>query len=263
MESFYDSHAEIEWARLEHHKMEFATTWRAMEEFIPAHSTILDVGGGPGRYSIKLAQAGHRVTLLDLSRACVELARRKAAEMNAPLAGFIHGDALDLSRFRAGEFDVVLLMGPLYHLVDPAQRDRAVREALRVLKTGGLLFAAFVTRYAFLIDVLKHSPEAIGTYTHVQQELLSTGINIESEENPGFTDAYFAHPAEIEPFMAGHGLRTVRLAAAEGIVAPAEPAVNNLPDDLFARWVDVCYRLGADPVTWGAAEHMLYVGRKL
>ena len=65
--------------------------------------------------------------------------------------------ALDLSRFTDASFDLVLVMGPLYHLVEPSDRDRAIREALRVLAPGGLLFASFITRYAVYIGLLKRS----------------------------------------------------------------------------------------------------------
>lgn len=262
VETYYDSYVEREWARASRHPIEFATTWMAMEQFIPEGSTLLDVGGGPGRYSIRLAQVGHRVTLLDLSSANVAFARAKAAELGAPVADFIHGNALDLSRFADASFDVVLLMGPLYHLVAAEDRDRAIREALRVLKPGGIIFTAFITRYAFLVDMLKYEPEAIGDFQGRLDHLLSTGVSMVSAENPGFTDAYFAHPMEIERLMSSYGLACLRLAAAEGVVSTAEPRLLELPSETLNKWASVCYRLGTDPLTWGTAEHMLYVGKK-
>lgn len=272
VEQYYDSAAEDEWLRLERHKMEFVTTCRAFDEFIPPGSTVLDVGGGPGRYSIRLARAGHRVTLLDLSAANVALARRKADEAGARLDDFVQGNALDLSRFAPASFDTVLLMGPLYHLLDVSLRHQAVAEAIRVLKPGGVLFAAFITRYATLYDIIKHDPADVTTLGGIWAGVLSAGIDIptdqradwrdETAHDAGFTDAHFAHPLEIEPFMSQHNLTKVRLAAAEGMIAAAEPAINSLPDAIFDRWADLCYRLGTDETVWGAAEHMLYVGRK-
>lgn len=262
VESFYDSCPQNEWIRMDRHRMEFRTTLRAMGEFIPPRSTILDIGGGPGRYSIELAKAGHRVTLLDLSSQNVELARQKARELGVEIATFVHGNALDLSRFADSAFDAVLLMGPLYHLVEPSDRDLAIREALRVLAPDGLFFASFINRYSVYIDLLKHDPGEITSCAKRYEELMTTAVHIPTEQNPGFTDAYFIHPMEIEPLMSGHGLSTLRLAVAEGLIAPVEAAVNGLPEEAFDAWVDVCYRLGTDPTTWGAGEHMLYVGRK-
>lgn len=262
VESFYDRSPQAEWDRMDHHKMEFRTTLRAMREFIPPRSTVLDIGGGPGRYSIELARAGYKVTLLDLSSGNVELAGQRAREMGVELAELVHGNALDLSRFAGSSFDAVLLMGPLYHLVDPSDRDRAIREALRVLAPRGMFFAAFITRYAVYVDLLKRDPGLIAQYARTYERLMGTGVHIPTEQNPGFTDAHFIHPMEIEPLMSDHGLTTLRLALAEGLIAPVESAVNALPGELFEEWLDVCYRLGTDPITWGAGEHMLYVGRK-
>jgi S-adenosylmethionine-dependent methyltransferase len=262
VESFYDRISQDEWTRMDRHRMEFRTTLRAMSEFFPPRSTILDIGGGPGRYSIELAKAGHRVTLLDLSSRNVELARQKAKESRVQIADFVHGNALDLSRFADSAFHVVLLMGPLYHLVEPSDRDLAIREALRVLVPGGLFFASFITRYSVYTDLLKHDPGEITRCAKRYEEIVTEAVHIPTEENLGFTDAYFIHPMEIEPLMSGHGLSTLRLAVAEGLIAPVEAAVNALPEEAFEEWVNVSYRLGTDPSIWGAGEHMLYVGRK-
>lgn len=262
VQAFYDASVQHEWERLERrHKMEFATTWRAMQEYIPAGSSVLDVGGGPGRYSIFLTRAGHRVTLVDLSPANVAFALAKSAELGAELDGCFQGDALDLSRFEDASYDVVLLMGPLYHLVRESDRNKAVVEAMRVLRSGGLLLASFITRYAFLNAILRDDPAGIAGVSAIDQ-LLTDGINLVRNDNPGFTNAHFIHPGDISSWMAAFGLAELRLAAVEPFVSAAEPPVNALSDDLFGHWAALCYRLGVDPVTWGSADHMLYIGRR-
>lgn len=264
VEQFYDSCAEREWLRMERHKMEFALNTRALREYLPARAAILDVGGGPGRYSIHLAQQGHEVTLLDLSAANVELGRRKAAEFGVSLRDCVHGDALDLSRFADQSFDAVLLMGPLYHLLEEADRARAVNEALRVLRPGGLLFAAFITRNAFLIDLLRAAPEELSNYTpQLLDHLLTHGTNVVTDQNPGFTNAYFVDPTEVAPWLAGFGLTRLRVMASDPIVQPVEERINALSGRDFQCWADVCYRISVDQTVWGTAEHLMYIGRKL
>lgn len=259
VQAYYDAEAQAEWSRLERHRMEWQTTWQAMAEFVPAQSRILDVGGGPGRYSTALAGAGHRVTLFDLSPESVALARHKAQELGVVLEDAVQGDARDLKCFGDAAFDVVLLMGPLYHLTDSRDREQALSEALRVLRPGGVLFSSFITRYAFLVDMLKRDP---GEIVSADLPLLERGVHIPSAEHPGFTDSYFAWPTEIEPLMATHGLRRLRLAASEPLVCLVEGVVNAAPVDAFEKWASLCYRLGEDPATWGATEHMLFVGLK-
>lgn len=259
VESFYDATVDQEWERLEHHKMEYALTQRAIDEFIPANSKILDIGGGPGRYSIYLAKRGHHVTLLDLSEANIEFARQKAAAENAPVINFIHGNALDLSAFEDHTFDAVLLMGPLYHLINSEDREQAVAEAYRVLRPHGIMLASFITRYATINDMLKNYPEMLAEDFDATLGLLKDGIHFRES---GFTEAYFILPSDITPLMESKGFRQLRLMAAEPFVAAIEPTINALEESVFRCWADLCYRLSTEPVTWGSAEHMLYIGQK-
>ena len=101
IEAFYDRNAQNEWDRLDRHRTEFAITLRTFEEHMPRPPLdVLDIGGGPGRYSIALAKRGYKVTLMDLSQRCLEFARGKAAESGVELAGYRHGTALDESACR-------------------------------------------------------------------------------------------------------------------------------------------------------------------
>lgn len=262
IERYYNSTVETEWSRLDWHKMEFTIVWRTLQEFIQPRSVILDVGGGPGRYSLELAKNGHHVTLLDLSEANIGYAKQKSRELGISLNDYVHGNALDLSRFGDNTFDVCLLMGPLYHLIDGEDRNQAVQEAVRVLKPGGALFATFVTRFAFLLYMIKDNPDSIAEYRDTVEQLLADGINIVSDQNPGFTNAYFTHPMEVAPFMERNGLTQLRLTAIESLISFMELSINELPQESFDLWADLTYRLGTDPTTWGNSEHMLYVGRK-
>jgi 2-polyprenyl-3-methyl-5-hydroxy-6-metoxy-1,4-benzoquinol methylase len=80
-ETFYDQNAQYEWDRLQRHRTEFAVTLRVLKDYLPpAPAKIADIGGGPGRYSIALAQRGYQVTLIDLSKGCLEFAKQKAHE---------------------------------------------------------------------------------------------------------------------------------------------------------------------------------------
>ena len=101
-----------------------------------APARILDCGGGPGRYAIELARPGYQVTLFDLSEGCLELAQRKAEEAGVGLEGVVQGSALDLSCFPDETFDVVLNLGPFYHLLESEERLRALKECKRVLEVA-------------------------------------------------------------------------------------------------------------------------------
>lgn len=262
VERFYDQNPQYEWERLERHRTEFAVTLRALADYLPGPpAKILDIGGGPGRYAIELARRGHEVTLFDLSRGCLEFAAEKAKEVGAELAHYEHGNATDLSRFADEEFDAVLLMGPLYHLLEEGERRRAVGEAKRVLKPEGLIFAAFITRYAPIRWAAKYEPELIIEDRETLVEVLISG-RLRARPGGGFTDAYFIHPSEIKPLLEGEGFQTLDLIACEGLISMIEEKINELSGEPWERWVELNYRLGKDLSVHGGAEHLLYIGRK-
>ncbi len=259
IESFYNANAQLGWERFERHRTEFAITKRALAEYLPPPpARILDCGGGPGRYAIHLGSEGYRVTLLDLAGGNLALARVKAVEAGVKIDSYIHGDALDLSDFADGFFDAVLLLGPLYHLVCAEERQRAAREALRVLRSGGPLFAGFITMYAPFRDALaKGYPQDVADDTAETRGLLEA-----QRISAGFTDAWCAYPAQVQPLMEEAGARTVALLAAEGLAAGNERHVNELTGASFEFWADLNYRFCRDPHLLGAADHILYVGTK-
>ena len=156
VENFYDQEYD-EWSRLERHKIEFDITKRYLNEYLVGTSLeIFDIGGGPGRYALYLAQQGHKVTLLDLSRHNIDVARAETAKRGVALEAYIHGNALQLGHFAEGRYDAVLLMGPLYHLVSEKERQMALDGALRLLKEGGIIVASFISSYAPILDNLKY-----------------------------------------------------------------------------------------------------------
>ncbi|HEY4388098.1 MAG TPA: class I SAM-dependent methyltransferase [Ktedonobacteraceae bacterium] len=263
IEHYYDEEAHIEWQRLERHRTEFAVTMHTLTDYLPsAPQAVLDAGGGPGRYALALSSLGYQVTLLDLSQGNLALARQKAQENKTSLAQYVHGNALNLSSFHPGSFDAVLLLGPLYHLLTEPERQQAVREAWRVLRPGGLIFAAFITRYAAFRDLAKNSPMTLLEKCTEWADIMHTGI-YHAGQGVGFTDAYFAHPDEIGPLMEGADFETLDLLGCEGVVAANEEQINRLSGEAWQAWVDLNYRLSKEPSLRGAADHLLYVGKKL
>jgi S-adenosylmethionine-dependent methyltransferase len=256
VEQWYDLQYE-EWERLGRHRIEFDVTKRYFDEYIKGERLrVLDIGGGPGRYSIYLAEKGHGVTLLDLSKRNLEVAREKAAEYGVSLAGFVHGNALDLSGIPS-TFDVILLMGPLYHLIAEADRKKAVEEALNLLQPGGLLIASFISNYAPLQDHLTH-------LLPVQSVDLLLGylINGVNQGSEGFTTAYFTGFREAQSFMARFGLTELVFAGVENILGSKENEINQLSDDEYGKWLEIAYRLSQDEYLMGTSQHFLYIGRK-
>lgn len=147
---YYDSGPEGEWARLERHPFEFLLTTWMMDKYVRPGDSVLDIGGGPGRYSIYYAKKGCAVTLAELSGGNVAFAKKKAAEAGVSITAYVK-NCLELEELDLGQFDHVFLMGPLYHLLEEADRVKAVEIALRHLKPGGNLYVSFILLFAGVI----------------------------------------------------------------------------------------------------------------
>lgn len=256
IEHWYDKKYD-EWNRLERHKIEFDITKRYLDEFLNGENLeIFDIGGGPGRYAMYLAEKGHKVTLLDLSKRHIEVAKEKALEMGISLEGFIHGNALELGEYEQ-KYDVVLLMGPLYHLIKETDRKTALEGALRLLKPNGIIVASFISNYAPIQDYLA-GLDAIESVDNLLKYLMDG----ENKEEHGFTTAYFADYKEAKNFMNSFGLKEIVFAGIENILGSKEKEINTLEECEYRKWLEIGYHLSKDENVIGTSQHFLYIGRK-
>jgi S-adenosylmethionine-dependent methyltransferase len=259
---YYDKRADGEWQRRDRHRMEFAVTMRLLSTFLPTGGRVLDCGGGPGRYALWLAGQGYDVTLFDLSAACLERARAEARGAGLALT-FEQGTATDLGRFDDASFDAVLVMGPLYHLREPVDRQQVVAEAVRVLRPGGLVAAAFLTRTAALRYVAKEEASRVLELYEPMLNVIRQGYDATfPPPDDDHFHAYFAHPTEVEPLLRGAGLAPLGIFATEGFVSMIDEMVNTLQGAEWEAWVELNLKLASDSTLFSGAEHLLAFGKK-
>ena len=257
--TYYNQDAEVEWKRLENHPIEYALNMRYLRRCIQPGDRVLDMGGGPGRYALALAELGCDVTLADLSQANVDLALARAAERGLPLRGLC-ADARDPAALAGEQFDHVLLMGPLYHLAEERDRDAAVRACLALLCPGGTLAAAFISSFAGVVYSMKYDPAMIldpaltEHFALARRDLPFAGM--------AFTYAYFARHQDIRPFMARFPLEPLHLLGSESILSPNEATLLAQPPDVLAAWLDYAEAVAEREDLLSYAEHYLYIGRK-
>ncbi len=178
-------------------RIEFERTKELLRRFLPpAPATVLDVGGGPGAYAEWFARSGYRVHLIDLVPLHVEQALRLAADSDAPFTAEV-ADARRLPVFD-GAYDVVLLFGPLYHLVERGDRLAALREAKRVARAGGLIAAAAISRLASVLDGIVSGHIFDERFRRIVQRDLASGQHRNEALEPAwFTTAFFHAPSEL------------------------------------------------------------------
>ncbi len=261
---FYDQDPAREWQRLSDNWLEFEIT----RHFIRRHLTakpafILDVGGGPGRYAIDLARQGHKVDLLDLSPGNIALAQKQAAAARARLNRAEVADARDLGHLVPDSYDMVLCLGPLYHLTEAAEHAQVVRQCLAVARPGAVLFFAFLSRYAPYHFTLKTAPAELPHRAERFREILAQGAyQPSSEADDFFTEAYFIDPAAIGNFMAGFSMTHLETFGAESLAAQSDPKLRDLDPALRGTCLAELIHLATSPAALHGSEHIVYVGQK-
>jgi SAM-dependent methyltransferase len=248
-----------------HGALELERTRELLKRHLPAPpAAVLDVGGGPGAHATWLAREGYEVHLVDAVPLHVRQARAASERQpRHPLASAAVGDARRLE-WPDRNADAVLLLGPLYHLTGRADRVRALAEARRALRRGGVLIAAVISRFASALDCLARGAILDPHIARMVGRDLRDGQHRNPTDDPlFFTTAYFHRPEEPREEFKAAGLQHVATLAVEG-------PFWFLPD-LETRWRDPAWRavllktvraLEAEPSVIGASAHILAVGRR-
>lgn len=245
-------------------QLEFARTQEIVLRYLPPPpATLLDVGGAAGAYALWLAEQGYQVHLIDAVPRLVEEAQRRSDASSHQISTCQVGDAREL-KFKDGVADGVLLLGPLYHLTDSAERLRALREVYRALRPGGVMFAAAISRYASALDGLAHDRFTDAAFTAIVQQDLEQGQHRnETDKWDYFTTAYFHRPDELQAEVVSAGFNCLGVFGLEG--------PGWMLSDFDERWADprkredllrVARLLEREASIIGVSAHLLAVGTK-
>jgi ubiquinone/menaquinone biosynthesis C-methylase UbiE len=225
---------------------------------------VLDVGGGAGVYALPLAREGYSVHLIDPVPLHVEQAAAASeAQPHAPLAGATLGDARHL-QWDDASADAVLLLGPLYHLTSRDERVMALREARRVLRAGGVVAAAGISRFASTIDGLLRGYLEEREFEEIVERDVAEGQHRNPSGRPEwFTTAYFHLPDELRGEATRAGFTVQALVAVEG-PAWVLPDLEGWLDEpeRRGRLMAAIRRVEAEPSLLGGSAHLLVVGRR-
>lgn len=258
---FYNQDPQREHDRLERHQLEYELTWRYLDQYLPAQGSILEIGAATGRYTLELARRGYTLTAVDFSAALIEVCRKRLADEGlAKQVRLVVADARDLSAVTENQFDAVLLMGPLYHLIIEADRKLTLQQAYDRLREGGILFSAFISRFGIMGDLIKRMPDWIEDQAEVES-ILTDGRDPDVYQHVGFR-GYFATVSEIAPLHEAVGFETLKLVGVEPGIASDDESYNKLEGRQRHLWLELFYKMSTEPSIMGASRHLLYIGRK-
>ena len=233
------------------HSVEFLVTKEYIEKYLKDGDKILEVGAGTGRYSLYYAEKGYDVAAIEYVQHNLDILKSKVNKEMKIVAE--QGDAMDLSRFDDNSFDVTLVLGPLYHLYEDGDINKAIDEAIRVTKKDGIVMIAYITSDGVFADWgVKHLLDGYPNDFNESFKLIRYPEGI-------FATFYIE---EFKQIMQNFDVEYLHNVATDGIVNIMSEKINNLSKEEFDVWVkyqlSVCEREDLQ----GYSCHMLYICKK-
>ncbi len=241
-------------------RLEFLRTTEVVARWLPEPPAVVaDVGGGPGRYTFWLADRGYSVRHRDVAPLHIEqvTAERGERDVETMLADARQLDLNDAS------VDAVLLLGPLYHLIQRRDRIRALREAQRIVTPGGIVFVAAITRWAARLHGILHDRlyDVLPIALDLIDELERTGYA--PPLHPGSFTGYYHRPGQLAAEVRAAGLELIEVVGVEGPASLLNDLEARLADERDREVVlETARRLERVPELLGDGPHLLAVARR-
>lgn len=231
-----------------HGQVEYITSMKYIHECLEGKpdAKILDIGAGTGRYSVALANEGYDVTAIELVKYNLGILKKKGSSVKA-----YQGTALNLSRFKENTFDVTLVFGPMYHLYTFEDKVKALQEAKRVTKDGGVILVAYIMNE---YSVITHGFKQNNIRECIENGKLTKDFHCISQPE----DLYdYVRLEDINKLNEEVGLERIKIIAADGPADYMRPILNSMDEETFELFLQyhlsTCERM--DLI--GASAHTL------
>ena len=257
LNEFYSHYDEDGRLSKKHGSVEFLTTMRYIGQYIKPGDRVLEVGAGTGRYSHALARQGYTVDAVELIGHNIDVFQNNTQP--GENISITQGNALDLSAFSDNTYDITLLLGPLYHLYTKEDKRQALREAIRVTRPGGVIFAAYVISDGCLLDegFLRGN---INVAEYVKTGLLD-GETFAAKSEP--KDLFeLVRKEDVDELMRDFPTTRLHYVASDGCALLLRDAIDAMDDDAFALYLNYHFATCERADLLGITSHALDVFRK-
>lgn len=256
LEEYYNKFNEEKRLNSRHGQVEFRTSLKYIHKYIniqiaPQDFKILDIGAGTGRYSVTLAEEGYDVTAVELVKYNLGILKSKNSSVKA-----MQGNALNLKKLANDQFDLTLLFGPMYHLFGFEDKLKALNEAKRVTKPGGIILVAYcMNEYGVLTYAFKekHVLECVA-----EGRFTEDFHTISSKEN--LYD--YVRIEDIDALNRSAGLERLQIISPDGAANYMRPFLNQLSEEEFEYFIQYHMSTCERPDLIGAGAHTLDILKK-
>ncbi|WP_160675952.1 class I SAM-dependent methyltransferase [Clostridium sp. C8-1-8] len=253
LEKYYNKFCEDKRLTRRHGQVEYITSMKYIHDYLENNraAKILDVGAGTGRYSVQLAEEGYDVTAIELVKHNLGVLKSKGSTVKA-----MQGTALDLSRFEENTFDVTLVFGPMYHLYKFEDKVKALEEAKRVTKVGGIILVAYcMNEYSIITYGFKEN----NILKSIENGKVNKDFHVVAEPE----DLYdYVRIEDIDKINEAAGIQRLKLVAADGPANYMRPILNAMDEDTFKVFIEYHLSTCERPDLLGASAHTLDILRK-
>ncbi len=254
LEAYYNKFCEEKRLTRRHGNVEYITSMKYIHkylELLPKEAKILDIGAGTGRYSVALAEEGYDVTAVELVKYNLGILKQKGSSVKA-----YQGTALNLKRFEDNMFDLTLLFGPMYHLYTKEDKIKALSEAKRVTKQGGIILVAYcMNEYSIVLHGFKDG--------YIRESIQNGKVDAMFRVTPKPEDLYdYVRVEDIDSYNEAVGLKRLLIVAADGPANYMRQTLNAMDEETYELFIRYHLATCERPELLGASAHTLDILQK-
>ena len=247
--NYYNKFNEDKRLSTRHGQVEFITSIHYIEKYLKNYDkpNIIDIGAGTGAYSLYFKNKGYDVT-------AVELVKHNLREIEKKGINAYLGNAINLSKFSDNSYDIVILFGPMYHLIDDQDKIKALNEAKRILKKDGLIFISYCMND---YSIIKHG--FIDNNILNEMDIIDDNYHIRPKE----TDLYsYVRIEDIDYYKDSCNLKRVKILSQDGPTEYIRPIINKMDDKTFKLFIDYHLSTCERYELLGSGRHVLDILKK-
>ena len=254
LNEYYNKFKEDKRLDTKHGQVEFLTSIKYIEKYIKPGDKILDVGAGTGKYSIYFKNKGYYVEAVELVKQNINTFKAKLEDIDIPI---YQGNAIDLEMFKDNSFDIVLLFGPMYHLISFENKIKALNEAKRVVKENGYIFISYcMNEYALITHGFKEN------YINesFNNNLIDKDFHILSKDNDLYS---FVRIKDINKLNKICNLKRIKIISQDGPTEYLKKDINKMDDETFNIYLNYHFKTCESKYLLEASRHTLDILKKV